>query len=53
MMAALLLPFANVIQDAFSPLISLFAAILVFLHDIVGGSWGTAIVLLTVWCGRC
>jgi YidC/Oxa1 family membrane protein insertase len=40
---------ANVIEDAFSPLISLFAAILVFLHkNIVGGSWGLAIVGLTV-----
>jgi YidC/Oxa1 family membrane protein insertase len=40
---------ANVIQDAFSPLIDLFASILVFLHkNIVGGSWGLAIVALTV-----
>jgi YidC/Oxa1 family membrane protein insertase len=40
---------ANVIQDAFSPLISLFEAIMVFIHDnIVGGSWGLAIVGLTV-----
>src|SRR5271154_422835 len=41
--------FANVIQDAFSPLISLFESILVFIHaHLVGGSWGLAIVLLTV-----
>jgi YidC/Oxa1 family membrane protein insertase len=41
--------FANVIQDAFSPLISLFEAIMVFIHaHLVGGSWGLAIVGLTV-----
>src|SRR6266852_8395698 len=40
---------ANVIQDAFSPLITLFEAIMVFIHDnVVGGSWGLAIVGLTV-----
>jgi YidC/Oxa1 family membrane protein insertase len=40
---------ANVIQDAFSPLISLFEAIMVFIHGhIVGGSWGLSIVGLTV-----
>jgi YidC/Oxa1 family membrane protein insertase len=40
---------ANVIQDAFSPLISLFESIMVFIHDdVVGGSWGLAIVGLTV-----
>ena len=40
---------ANVIQDAFSPLISLFETIMVFIHDnVVGGSWGLAIVGLTV-----
>src|SRR6202030_4084115 len=40
---------ANVIQDAFSPLITLFEHIMVFIHDhIVGGSWGLAIVGLTV-----
>src|ERR1700687_5069210 len=42
-------PLANVIQDAFSPLITLFEQIMVFIHDnIVGGSWGFAIVGLTV-----
>ena len=40
---------ANVIQSAFSPLISLFESIMVFIHnDLVGGSWGLAIVGLTV-----
>src|SRR6266513_384133 len=39
----------NVIEDAFSPLIKLFEAIMVFIHDhVVGGSWGLAIVGLTV-----
>ena len=42
-------PIANVIQDAFSPLITLFEHIMVFIHDnVVGGSWGLAIVGLTV-----
>src|SRR5271165_3677190 len=41
--------FANVIQDAFSPLISLFESIMVFIHaHLAGGSWGLAIVGLTV-----
>ena len=40
---------ANVIEDAFSPLISLFESIMVFIHaHLVGGSWGLAIVGLTV-----
>jgi YidC/Oxa1 family membrane protein insertase len=40
---------ANVIENAFSPLINLFEAIMVFIHDnIVGGSWGLAIIGLTV-----
>jgi YidC/Oxa1 family membrane protein insertase len=39
---------ANIIQEAFSPLISLFEAILVFIHDHAGVSWGLAIVGLTV-----
>jgi YidC/Oxa1 family membrane protein insertase len=39
----------NIIESAFSPLIALFQAILVFIHEnIVGGSWGLAIVGLTV-----
>jgi YidC/Oxa1 family membrane protein insertase len=42
-------PLANVIQNAFSPLISLFQNIMVFIHDhLVGGSWGLSIVGLTV-----
>ncbi|HUZ30303.1 MAG TPA: YidC/Oxa1 family membrane protein insertase, partial [Solirubrobacteraceae bacterium] len=37
------------IQDAFSPLITLFEHIMVFIHsNLVGGSWGFAIVGLTV-----
>jgi YidC/Oxa1 family membrane protein insertase len=41
--------FANVIQEAFSPLISVFQSLLVFIHnDVVGGSWGLAIVCMTV-----
>ncbi len=40
---------ANIIQSAFGPIIDVFAAILVFLHKhLVGGSWGLAIVGLTV-----
>ena len=41
--------FANVIQEAFGPLISVFERIMVFIHEnLVGGSWGLAIVGLTV-----
>jgi YidC/Oxa1 family membrane protein insertase len=44
-----MLPIANVIQSAFSPLITLFEHILVFIHDdVVGGSWGLSIVCLTI-----
>src|ERR1700723_1285312 len=40
---------ANIIQEAFSPLITLFESVLVFVHDhIAGGSWGLGIVGLTV-----
>jgi YidC/Oxa1 family membrane protein insertase len=39
----------NVIENAFSPLISAFEAVMVFIHNnLVGGSWGLAIVGLTV-----
>jgi YidC/Oxa1 family membrane protein insertase len=39
----------NVIESAFSPLISLFQAILVFIHaNIISGSWGLSIIGLTV-----
>ncbi|HEY5193522.1 MAG TPA: YidC/Oxa1 family membrane protein insertase [Solirubrobacteraceae bacterium] len=40
---------ANIIEEAFSPLISVFQSILVFIHShIVSTSWGLAIVGLTV-----
>src|ERR1700683_3998177 len=40
---------ANIIQQAFSPLITVFEEILVFIHaHLVGSSWGLAIVMLTV-----
>jgi YidC/Oxa1 family membrane protein insertase len=40
---------ANIIEQAFSPLISLFESIMVFIHEhLVGGSWGLAIIGLTV-----
>jgi YidC/Oxa1 family membrane protein insertase len=39
---------ANIIQEAFSPLIGLFEAVLVLIHEHVGLSWGLAIVGLTV-----
>lgn len=40
---------ANIIQQAFSPLIKVFEEILVFIHaHLVGSSWGLAIVMLTV-----
>ncbi|MHB1537648.1 MAG: YidC/Oxa1 family membrane protein insertase [Solirubrobacteraceae bacterium] len=39
----------NVIESAFSPLIELFQAILVFIHnEVLGTSWGLAIIGLTV-----
>jgi YidC/Oxa1 family membrane protein insertase len=39
----------NFIEEAFGPLISVFESIMVFIHDnIVGTSWGLAIVGLTV-----
>jgi YidC/Oxa1 family membrane protein insertase len=40
---------ANIIQDAFGPLIKVFETILVFIHaHITGGSWGLAIIGLTI-----
>jgi YidC/Oxa1 family membrane protein insertase len=39
---------ANIIEEAFSPLISLFESVLVFIHDHLAFSWGFAIVGLTV-----
>src|SRR5438552_10184999 len=39
----------NFIENAFSPLITLFESIMVFIHNnLVGGSWGLAIIGLTV-----
>src|SRR5438067_2908670 len=39
----------NFIENAFSPLISAFQAVMVFIHaHLVGGSWGLAIIGLTV-----
>ncbi len=41
--------FANVIEDAFSPLINAFEAVMVFIHEhLPATSWGLSIVLLTV-----
>ncbi len=40
---------ANVIQNAFSPLITLFESVMVFIHNhVVGGSWGLSIIGLTI-----
>jgi YidC/Oxa1 family membrane protein insertase len=39
---------ANVIESAFGPLISVFEAVMVAAHSVVGGSWGWAIIGLTV-----
>ena len=39
---------ANIIQNAFSPLIKLFEAIMVFIHSHTGVSWGLTIIGLTV-----
>jgi len=40
---------ANIIEEAFSPLISLFEAVLVFIHNnLFSASWGFAIVGLTI-----
>jgi YidC/Oxa1 family membrane protein insertase len=40
--------FANIIESAFGPLISVFEAVMVAAHSVVGGSWGWAIIGLTV-----
>jgi YidC/Oxa1 family membrane protein insertase len=41
--------FANVIQDAFGPLITVFEGVMVFIHDnILHGSWGFSIIGLTI-----
>jgi YidC/Oxa1 family membrane protein insertase len=39
---------ANVIQSAFGPLITVFKAVLVEAHTILGGSWGWSIIGLTI-----
>jgi YidC/Oxa1 family membrane protein insertase len=39
---------ANIIESAFGPLIAVFKAVMVEAHTIVGGSWGWAIIGLTV-----
>src|ERR1700739_3893997 len=39
---------ANIIEEAFGPLITVFEEIMVFIHGAVGGSWGVAIIGLTV-----
>ena len=39
---------ANVIEDAFGPLIKVFEQVLIYIHSVVGGSWGWAIIGLTI-----
>jgi YidC/Oxa1 family membrane protein insertase len=39
---------ANIIESAFGPLIKVFEAVLIAAHSVVGGSWGWAIIGLTV-----
>jgi YidC/Oxa1 family membrane protein insertase len=39
---------ANIIESAFGPLIKVFEAVMVAAHSVVGGSWGWAIIGLTV-----
>ena len=43
-----MIPFANVIQNLFSPIINFFNSVIVFFHDHIGISWGFAIILLTI-----
>jgi YidC/Oxa1 family membrane protein insertase len=38
----------NIIEEAFKPLIAVFEAVLVAAHHLVGGSWGWAIIGLTI-----
>jgi YidC/Oxa1 family membrane protein insertase len=40
--------FANIIESAFGPLITVFEQILIGAHKVVGGSWGWAIIGLTI-----
>jgi YidC/Oxa1 family membrane protein insertase len=37
-----------VLANVFQPLIDIFGSVLVFLHSIIGGSWGWSIIALTV-----
>jgi len=37
-----------VLANIFQPLIDIFGPVLVFLHSIIGGSWGWSIIALTV-----
>jgi YidC/Oxa1 family membrane protein insertase len=39
---------ANIIESAFGPLIDVFKAIMVEAHTLLGGSWGWAIIALTI-----
>ncbi|MGD0980399.1 MAG: YidC/Oxa1 family membrane protein insertase [Solirubrobacteraceae bacterium] len=39
---------ANIIESAFGPLIKVFEAVLIAAHSVVGGSWGWAIIGLTI-----
>jgi YidC/Oxa1 family membrane protein insertase len=39
---------ANIIESAFGPLITVFEAVMVEAHRLVGGSWGWAIIALTI-----
>jgi len=39
---------ANIIQSAFSPLIWVFLQVLLGVHDVIGGSWGWAVIGLTL-----
>src|SRR6516164_11699421 len=37
-----------VLDNVFQPLIDIFGPVLVFLHGVIGGSWGWSIIALTV-----
>jgi membrane protein insertase Oxa1/YidC/SpoIIIJ len=39
---------ANVIESAFGPLIKVFEQVLIYAHSVFGGSWGWAIIGLTI-----
>ena len=44
---------ANIIQEIFQPLISVFDAVIQFFHDTVGLGWGLSIIALTVVVRAC